>query len=990
MMSADLKNFLGSPNKHQCLVDLRSTDPRDDKTRIEQSKGYLLRGSYQWVLENAEFQQWRRNENTQLLWIKGDPGKGKTMLLCGIIDELTALERLIDQQPGALVSYFFCEAADARSNDVTSVLRGLIYLLADKQPSLIGRIQKKHDHAGKALFEDANAWFAVSGILTEILQDPQLKATYLIIDALDECAQGDLPKLLDFVLASSSSRVKWIISSRNRPDIEQRIRSNQHLVTLSLEQNAEHVSRSVDEYIKLRVANLSSIADDEDRQAQVRNIMRRKAHGTFLWVSLVIRELDAAKSWEVQHIVEELPESLKEVYRRMIRQIKEHKRRLPEQCWLLLSTAAVAYQPLRLDELALLAGIQDNISDKPQFIAEIVNLCGSFLTILSGVVYIIHQSAKEFLIEDASRDIFPLGINHTHHAIFSKSLQAMSHVLRRDIYGLVNPVFPIDKVQEGSQGPLDGIYYSDSEIGAAAFRHNCRVWSIVFSPDGEQLVLATYDAAARSGRRDAVQIYDVRRLNARGFQKHKNIEGDFGRVWSAAFSPDCKMLAAGCGDGTVRLWDATTGMLIRSLKGNTNQVNSVVFSSNGKRLASASYDGTLRLWDIYTAAPGPALRRSRVTLIAFSPDHQQLVSASCNRMLLLWETSTGTVQHELKGQKGRVSSVAFSSDSKVLAAGFSDGTVWLWDTQTAEQLLILDSKAKCSNSIAIRDDTQLVPQPGSGTRWLRNINWWARPSGAITTVSQTWGGLSGLLLKAMKGNTCHVDSVAFSPDGQELASAIYDGTLLLWDISAGTVRTTLKGHTGKVNSVAFSPNGQTLASSSDDSVVLVWDVAIGALLWTLEGNTDRLLSVAFSPDNRRLLSSSHNGTLWQWNVATGVLLNTYAMESTSRLSFINESTIITDRAITSLDELSHCSEASESFEHHNDSKAVGWALSDDRCWINWNGRSVLWLPPEYRPVRSAVATQKLAIGCSSGNVLILGFASDGQMQSSAKYYVLDS
>ncbi|KAL6834742.1 NACHT domain-containing protein [Trichoderma camerunense] len=458
--SVNLHYNRGSTNKHQCLVDLRSTDPRDDKARIEQSKGYLLRGSYQWVLENDTYQQWRRTEDTQVLWIKGDPGKGKTMLLCGIIDELTALEHSTNQQPGVLVSYFFCEAADTRTNDATSVFRGLIYLLADKQPSLIERIQKKHDHAGKALFEDTNAWFAVSAILTEILHDLQSNDTYLIIDALDECAPSDLPKLLNFIQASSSSRVKWIISSRNQPQIERRIKSNQHLVTLSLEQNAEHVSRSVDEYIKLRVANLSSIADNEDLQTEVRNIMRRKAHGTFLWVSLVIGELDAASSWEVQHIVKELPESLKEVYRRMVRQIQKHRRRIAEQCWLLLSTAAAAYRPLRLDELALLAGIRDNISDTPRFITEVVDLCGSFLTILNGIVYMIHQSAKEFLTEDASRDIFPLGISHTHYIIFSKSLETMSRVLRRDIYKTFNPTFPIEGVQDHRQSPLDGVYYS--------------------------------------------------------------------------------------------------------------------------------------------------------------------------------------------------------------------------------------------------------------------------------------------------------------------------------------------------------------------------------------------------------------------------------------------------------------------------------------------------------------------------------------------------
>ncbi|KAH7160544.1 hypothetical protein B0J13DRAFT_494208, partial [Dactylonectria estremocensis] len=72
----------------QCLKDLRETDPRDDKTRIQETKGGLLRDSYRWILDHGDFQQWRDDSQGRLLWIKGDPGKGKTMLLCGIIDEL--------------------------------------------------------------------------------------------------------------------------------------------------------------------------------------------------------------------------------------------------------------------------------------------------------------------------------------------------------------------------------------------------------------------------------------------------------------------------------------------------------------------------------------------------------------------------------------------------------------------------------------------------------------------------------------------------------------------------------------------------------------------------------------------------------------------------------------------------------------------------------------------------------------------------------------
>ncbi|KAI0616476.1 HET-domain-containing protein [Pyrenophora tritici-repentis] len=230
----------------RCVQDTRQTDPRDDKRRIEETKDGLLVDSYRWVLDNITFQQWQQDPHSRLLWIKGDPGKGKTMLLCGIIDEL---HRSIPS--ATLLSYFFCQATDSRINSATAVLRGLLFMLVDQQPLLVSHVRKKHDRAGKGLFEDANAWVALKKIFVDVLQDPRLRTTYLVIDALDECVT-DLPKLLDFVAKQSSvsSRVKWIVSSRNWPDIEAQLERAGHKVRLSLELNAESVAASVAVFIQ--------------------------------------------------------------------------------------------------------------------------------------------------------------------------------------------------------------------------------------------------------------------------------------------------------------------------------------------------------------------------------------------------------------------------------------------------------------------------------------------------------------------------------------------------------------------------------------------------------------------------------------------------------------------------------------------------------------------------------------------------------------------
>jgi hypothetical protein len=380
------------------------------------------------------------------------------MLLCGIINELAKTN---------LPSYFFCQATDLRINNATAVLRGLLYLLVDQQPSLVSHIQKKYDHAGKALFEDTNAWVALSEIFINILQDPSLYSTYFTIDALDECII-DLPKLLDFIfrVSSISCRVKWIVSSRNEAHIEQRLRLDDSGIRLSLElkENAKEVSYAVNTYIDHCISELTEIQHDEALRHSVRAKMQRKANGTFLWVSLVVKELKDVMAWDVLEVLDEVPTELKEVYHRMMKQIKQLRRQDPERCRQILATIIATYRPLHLQELYVLSGLPPQFQNVNQAIATIVKMCGSFLTIREDNVYIIHQSARDFLSEEARYELFPCGAGGIHYSIFSKSLQVMSKSLRRDMYSLNALGYPAEQVRYPAPDPL------------AASRYSCVYW----------------------------------------------------------------------------------------------------------------------------------------------------------------------------------------------------------------------------------------------------------------------------------------------------------------------------------------------------------------------------------------------------------------------------------------------------------------------------------------------------------------------------------
>jgi hypothetical protein len=441
----------------KCMQDLRVTDPRLDKERIETTKGGLLKEAYRWVIETSDFQQWHTSHHNRLLWIKGDPGKGKTMLFCGIADELqNSLAK------SALVSYFFCQATDSRINRATTVLRGLIYLLVDQQPSLVSHVQTSYDKAGKALFEDANAWVALTKIFSSILQDPNLDDTYLIVDALDECVV-DLPRLLDFIAQTSSVCVKWVVSSRNWPEIEKTLDTAMQKQRLCLELNADSVSTAVATFIRTKVHDLSrqNKYKSETRDAVQRHLSLN-AHGTFLWVALVCQELSNLSGWKAIQKLKVLPPGLDALYQRMLDQIMASED--SELCMRILAVVSTVYRPITVDEVVTLVNMPNGVEGDYEALAEMISYCRSFLAIRERTIYFVHQSAKDFLIKKAPQHPLLFRTQDVHNSIFSRSLQAMSQILKRDVYNLRAPGTSIDKVKQPSPDPL------------AAARYSCIYW----------------------------------------------------------------------------------------------------------------------------------------------------------------------------------------------------------------------------------------------------------------------------------------------------------------------------------------------------------------------------------------------------------------------------------------------------------------------------------------------------------------------------------
>jgi WD40 repeat protein len=156
-----------------------------------------------------------------------------------------------------------------------------------------------------------------------------------------------------------------------------------------------------------------------------------------------------------------------------------------------------------------------------------------------------------------------------------------------------------------------------------------------------------------------------------------------------SFNRDGTSLASGSDDGTLRLWDATTGALRHNLAGHRGPVGSVAFSPDGARLASGADDWTVRLWDTTSGTPVFTLNGhvGRVLTVAFSPDGTRLASAGWDTFVRVWDVQTGTAVRALVGHTNWVRNVRFSPDGTRLASEDDSGRCKVWDLTTGKEIV---------------------------------------------------------------------------------------------------------------------------------------------------------------------------------------------------------------------------------------------------------------------------------------------------------------
>ena len=390
------------------LLQALASDYKSDKdlvsTRVD--------GTCEWFFEDDRFLTWRDSDSSRLLWISAGPGCGKSVLSRALIDE----RKVCTDSKASAVCYFFFKDGQEHRTLGADALCALLHQLF-KNTALIKYGIPSYKSHGKGL---RGRFSELWKILIEAAEDPEAGEIICILDALDECDEAArkpfMEKLVNFFSKEPDCqipplRLKFLITSRPYDNLEwdfERLSGATSYVRFDGSDKSQEIGEDINLVIDAKIPGLTRYFDDEKRKV-ITTRLKSMENRTYLWLYLIMDIIENSRSEyqkvsSLELLLSELPSSVSDAYEKILGRSRDKVK-----ARIILQLIVAATRPLTLMEanvaltMATTKGCTtENALDLwplENFKETIQNMCGLFVTVYSEKLFLIHQTAREYLID---------------------------------------------------------------------------------------------------------------------------------------------------------------------------------------------------------------------------------------------------------------------------------------------------------------------------------------------------------------------------------------------------------------------------------------------------------------------------------------------------------------------------------------------------------------------------------------------------------------
>jgi WD40 repeat protein len=423
------------------------------------------------------------------------------------------------------------------------------------------------------------------------------------------------------------------------------------------------------------------------------------------------------------------------------------------------------------------------------------------------------------------------------------------------------------------QGPEAQVFDAASGRMVAAVDHGSEVTSAAIAPGGRLLVTTGTDSLARlwamTGGGKLLQV----------------LEGHRGHITSGVVSPDGTLLVTTSTDGTARVWELPSGQFVSEL-GHPNRVSGAAFSGDSRSVVTWDVGGQARVGSPRTGVTSALLagHRDAVTSATFDASGETVLTASADGRARIWRSGIIADLRPVAALSPPVSAAAFGVNGDYVAVSAGDGLEVLSTSDgdhvarmpSAPAVAVALSRDGSSLAAALDDRVSIWAVGEDGPRQTLDEAATAlafSPDGSLLAVGTESGSIGiwardGRRVSVLTGSSATVTSIAFDLAGERLAAGFGDGTLAVWRVNGADrlYARTANRQAVPVTSVAFSPDGDRLATAGE-LTARVWNAATGRMSYALRAHSNTVRSALFSPRGEWLLTTA-SGAAGIWDGAT--------------------------------------------------------------------------------------------------------------------------